>query len=267
MKSPFSSGSVLLVAVGLLVGTFALASASPPTFSVIPLPYSPDALEPAISNRTVSYHYGKHVPGYVSNLNEALKNSTSVSSNATLSSIIESAGDKSSSTAIRNNGGGAWNHFLYFNQFRPHNETSSKQLPAKLKREIDLSFSSFSEMIKKLETAAASVFGSGWAWLVYTGDKATPLAVETTPNQDSPLMKGLGYSGHVPILGVDVWEHSYYLDYQNLRPKHVEAVLGDGKDPSTGIIDWGQVLKNLEAAERGDTEEAIKPRVTAGAKD
>ena len=75
-----------------------------------------------------------------------------------------------------------------------------------------------------------------------------------------PLRSPAGYSGHVPVLGIDVWEHSYYLDYQNLRPKHVSAVLGDGKDPSTGIVDWGQVLKNLEAAEKGDAEEAIKPR-------
>lgn len=273
-KVPFSSAAVLVV-VGL-VGVFALtlapaavAAATAPTFSVIPLPYSPEALAPAISNRTVFYHYGKHVPAYVANLNEALKNSSSSANEKTLSSVVKNAGDKSSSTAIRNNGGGAWNHFLYFNQFRAHNgSSSSQQLPPELKREIDLSFGpkGFSEMVKELETAAASVFGSGWAWLVWTGDKAKPLAVEATPNQDNPLMKKLGYSGHIPILGVDVWEHSYYLDYQNLRANHVAAVLGDGKDPSTGIIDWGQVLKNLEAAKKGDTEEALKPRVTAGAK-
>lgn len=251
-----------VAAAFLLAFAAASASATPPTFEVIPLPYAPDALEPAISNRTVSFHYGKHLPAYVANLNTALMNSSSMHSNATssLSKIVADV-DKGDAAAIRNNGGGAYNHFLYFNQFRPHSSKSSA-VPAELKKEIDASFpGGLGEMITKLEAAAAGVFGSGWAWLVYTGDKKKPLAVETTPNQDNPLMKKLGYSGHVPILGVDVWEHSYYLDYQNLRPKHVAAVLGDAKDPSsTGIIDWGQVLKNLEAAEKGDTEEAIKSR-------
>ena len=364
----FSFVAFIVAVVGVLASSASSSAAAsssssaPPTFSVIPLPYPEDALEPAISNRTVSFHYGKHVPAYVNNLNEALKNVSSSSGNETLSSVIKNAGDtKTSSTAIRNNGGGAWNHFLYFNQFRPHNNNNgSSELPRELKREIDLSFGSFPEMIKKLEAASLGVFGSGWAWLVWTGDKAKPLAVETTPNQDNPLMKKLGYSGHVPILGIDVWvskmeereerererekrglffsrrlhplscslshfpclcskpkqkktkkqqEHSNYLDYQNVRAKHVEAVLGDGKDPATGIIDWGkgfflfrvcspsfsmkrkknsffspvslsaslfsqiknnlstgQVLKNLEAAEKGDTEEAIKPRVVATTK-
>ena len=126
-----------------------------------------------------------------------------MSKDETLSSIIKSAGDNKTSTAVRNNGGGAWNHFLYFNQLRPHNGGSSAKMPRELEREIDLSFGSYSEMIKKLEAASLGVFGSGWAWLVATGDKAKPLAVETTPNQDNPLM--LGYSGHVPILGIDVW--------------------------------------------------------------
>ena len=190
--------------LAVVVGALAFASASP-TFSVIPLPYAQDALEPAISNRTVSFHYGKHVATYVANLNDALKNlsSSAVSKDETLSSIIKSAGDNKTSTAVRNNGGGAWNHFLYFNQLRPHNGGSSAKMPRELEREIDLSFGSYSEMIKKLEAASLGVFGSGWAWLVATGDKAKPLAVETTPNQDNPLM--LGYSGHVPILGIDVW--------------------------------------------------------------
>ena len=172
--------------LAVVVGALAFASASP-TFSVIPLPYAQDALEPAISNRTVSFHYGKHVATYVANLNDALKNlsSSAVSKDETLSSIIKSAGDNKTSTAVRNNGG------------------SSAKMPRELEREIDLSFGSYSEMIKKLEAASLGVFGSGWAWLVATGDKAKPLAVETTPNQDNPLM--LGYSGHVPILGIDVW--------------------------------------------------------------
>ena len=192
--------------LAVVVGALAFASASP-TFSVIPLPYAQDALEPAISNRTVSFHYGKHVATYVANLNDALKNlsSSAASKDETLSSSIKSAGDNKTSTAVRNNGGGAWNHFLYFNQLRPHNGGSSAKMPRELEREIDLSFGSYSEMIKKLEAASLGVFGSGWAWLVATGDKAKPLAVETTPNQDNPLMKKLGYSGHVPILGIDVW--------------------------------------------------------------
>lgn len=268
--------SLVAFLVLLVVGAFdatraASSSSSPPTFTVIPLPFAEDALEPAISNRTVSFHYGKHLPAYVANLNAALKNSSEKNANETLSAVIKSVGGEGgknggklspTATAIRDNGGGAWNHFLYFNQLRPHGNGSS-ELPKELKKEIDLSFGSFEEMYKKLEAASLSVFGSGWAWLVWTGDKAKPLAVETTPDQDNPLMKKLGYSGHVPVLGIDVWEHSYYLDYQNVRAKYVEAVLGDGKDPSTGIIDWGQVEKNLEAAEKGDTEEAIKPRVAA----
>ena len=206
----FFVGAVVAFTAATLTG----AASPTPTFSVVPLPYAEDALEPAISNRTVSFHYGKHVPAYVANLNDALKNLSSSSSfsasNETLSSVVKNAGDnKTSSTAIRNNGGGAWNHFLYFNQLRPYHHngsnSSSQELPRELKREIDLSFGSFSEMVKKLEAASLSVFGSGWAWLVWTGDKAKPLAVETTPNQDNPLMKKLGYSGHVPILGIDVW--------------------------------------------------------------
>lgn len=198
----------LVTLLVVVVGAFASSSHAASSFSVIPLPYDEAALEPAISNRTVSFHYGKHVPTYVANLNAALQNSSEKNANETLSAVIKSVGEggklSPTATAIRNNGGGAYNHFLYFNLLRPHGNGSS-ELPKELKREVQLSFGSYEEMYKKLEAASLSVFGSGWAWLVYTGDKAKPLAVETTPNQDNPLMKKLGYSGHIPILGIDVW--------------------------------------------------------------
>jgi len=198
MPSSSSSFLATLSSALLLLATSATASASasassPPTFTIIPLPYPLDALEPAISNETVFYHYGKHVPKYVADLNAALekegegsqlsspsssfssKSSASSNSNETLTALVKSAREET--FAVRNNAGGVWNHALYFNQFRPKNE-SSQQLPAELKREVDKSFGSFGEMVKELEAASLSVFGSGWAWLVWTGDRSKPLAIE-----------------------------------------------------------------------------------------
>ncbi len=192
------------------------------------LPYAFDALEPHIDAKTMEIHHGKHHQAYVTNLNAALEKAPEAASRpieellANLDSVPESV-----RTAVRNNGGGHWNHSLFWTLMAPNaGGTPSGSLASA----IDSSFGSFDEFKSKFAAAAGGRFGSGWAWLVRKGDG---LAITSTPNQDNPLMDGTA-AGDV-LLGLDVWEHAYYLKYQNRRPDYVTAWWN--------VVNWGEVAK------------------------
>ncbi|HEU0121129.1 MAG TPA: superoxide dismutase [Bryobacteraceae bacterium] len=179
------------------------------------LPYATDALEPYIDARTMEIHHGKHHQAYVDNLNKALGTEPSLSGKpverlvANLASVPESA-----RMAIRNNGGGHLNHSLFWQVL-----SKSKSLPkGKLKAAIDRSFGSQTAFEDKLKTSGLTVFGSGWVWALPQGNGR--IAIETSPNQDSPWMQG-----KTPLLGLDVWEHAYYLKYQNRRADYLTALV------------------------------------------
>lgn len=190
------------------------------TFKLPELPYSADALEPYIDTRTMEIHYGKHHAGYVSNLNKAAIPAKNVSLKAILANI------SSFSTAVRNNGGGHYNHSFFWQILTP----SGKGRPdGFLLDAINDTFGSFEEFKKLFAENAMRVFGSGWAWLVVRDEK---LAIGITPNQDNPLMDVSPFKG-VPVLGIDVWEHAYYLKHQNRRQEYI--------DDFWHVINWEEV--------------------------
>ncbi|PVD50742.1 superoxide dismutase [Terrimonas sp.] len=190
-------------------------------FTLPALPYAYDALEPYIDTLTMQIHHDKHHQAYVDNLNKAIAGTPN--EDKSLEELVKSAG--SISPAVRNNGGGHWNHTFFW-------ETLSKNGGApsgKLAEAINSAFGSFDEFKTKLNTAGATRFGSGWAWLILKDGK---LEVTSTPNQDNPLMDVAEVKGS-PLLGVDVWEHAYYLKYQNKRPDYLAAIWN--------VIDWKKV--------------------------
>lgn len=200
-------------------------------FELPPLPYAEDALEPHIDARTMSIHHDKHHAGYTNNLNKALEGHSDLAAK----SIEELLGDLNSipddiRTAVRNNGGGYANHSLFWRVMGPNGGGSPS---GDLAAAIDSAFGSFDAFKEAFSKAAGTRFGSGWAWLYVDGDGN--LAVKSTPNQDTPLM-----DGNTPILGLDVWEHAYYLNYQNRRPDYVAAWWN--------IVDWDAVAKNYSDA-------------------
>lgn len=178
------------------------------------LPYAFDALEPYIDARTMEIHYTKHNQGYVNNLNTALENHP-IFQKKTLVELLTSLKDLPDDirTAVRNNAGGSYNHALFWDWMTPH---SSQQPKGKSAQAITHHFGSFEQCKKLFSQAAKGVFGSGWAWLSLNPEGA--LLIEQTPNQDCPISHK-----HKPILGLDVWEHAYYLKYQNKRPDYIEA--------------------------------------------
>ena len=192
------------------------------------LPYDFNALEPHIDARTMELHYTKHHRGYYDKFLAAIKG-TDLESKP----IEEIFADVSKlSAAIRNNGGGYYNHTLFWEIMGPNGGGS----PAgKLADSINSAFGSFEEFKDKFSNAAATRFGSGWAWLLVTDDKK--LAITSTPNQDNPLMDVADLNGF-PIFGIDVWEHAYYLKYQNRRPDYIDAFWN--------VVNWGSVEKNFE---------------------
>ena len=198
-------------------------------FELPALPYAPDALEPHIDARTMEIHHGKHHQGYTTKLNAAIAGTEL--ENQSIEAILK--GLDMSNGAVRNNGGGYYNHCLFWEVLSPN----GGGLPAgDLASAIDASFGSFDAFKDAFSKAAATQFGSGWAWLcVQTGGK---LEVCGTPNQDNPLMSGVGCEG-THILGIDVWEHAYYLNYQNRRPDYIEAFFS--------LIHWEEVAKRFEA--------------------
>ena len=194
-------------------------------FELPSLNYSFDALEPHIDTKTMQIHHGKHHAGYTNNLNNAIKGTDleTMSIEAILAEL------DLNNAAVRNNGGGFFNHSLFWNVMSPN----GGGVPSgDLASAINDSFGSFDEFKSTFSKAAGTRFGSGWAWLcVHPGGK---LEVCSTPNQDNPLMKGVGCGGQ-PILGLDVWEHAYYLNYQNRRPDYISGFFN--------VINWDFVSK------------------------
>jgi len=189
------------------------------------LPYANNALDPVISANTIGFHYGKHHKGYVDNLNKLVTGTEFAG--LKLEKIITETAGKVDKTAIFNNAAQTWNHTFYWSSLKPN---GGGEPPAALKQKIETSFGTLGACKKELATAATTQFGSGWAWLVLDGDK---LKVVKTGNADSPLTKGMK-----PLLTIDVWEHAYYLDYQNRRADYVNAVLDK-------LINWGFAAENL----------------------
>lgn len=199
------------------------------SFKLPELPYAYDALEPHFDAMTMEIHHTKHHAGYTNNLNNALENSDNKSDD--IEYILKNIGDYS--TAVRNNGGGYYNHKLFWTILSAN---GGGKPTGKLAEAINESFGSFEAFQKEFNTAAATRFGSGWAWLCVENGK---LEVCSTPNQDNPLMPGVGCGGY-PIMGLDVWEHAYYLKFQNRRPDYIAEFWN--------VVNWDQVSKNYEAS-------------------
>ncbi len=196
-------------------------------FTLAPLPYAYEALEPHIDTETMHIHHDKHHQAYVDNLNKAIAGTDN--ENKTIEDLIKHAG--SISPAIRNNGGGHWNHTFFWESLQHNNGAKPT---GKLAEAIDAAFGSFDAFKEKFNTAGTTRFGSGWAWLIVQDGK---LAVSSTPNQDNPLMDVAEVKGK-PILGCDVWEHAYYLKYQNKRPAYLEAFWN--------VVNWTKVAERFE---------------------
>ena len=205
-------------------------------FTLPELPYAQDALEASIDATTMGIHHGKHHQAYVDKLNGA------IAGNADLEAMsIEdlcrnlNAVPEAIRGAVRNNGGGHFNHSLFWQVMAPAGQGGAPS--AELAAAIDDAFGSMDSFKEKFAAAGATRFGSGWAWLGVNNGK---LCVCSTPNQDNPLMSGMTDCDCVPILGLDVWEHAYYLKYQNLRPKYIEAFWN--------VVDWSAAEENYKSA-------------------
>jgi len=199
-------------------------------FELPKLNYAYDALEPNIDARTMEIHHSKHHNGYTTKLNAAIAGTAL--ENESIESILSSL--DMSNSAVRNNGGGFYNHSLFWEVMSPVNKG---ELSGELKDAIMDAYGSFEDFKDTFSKAAATQFGSGWAWLcVHKGGKVEVCA---TPNQDNPLMPGVSCGG-TPILGIDVWEHAYYLNYQNRRPDYINAFFN--------VINWNEVAKRFAAA-------------------
>lgn len=199
------------------------------SFELPKLPYNYNELEPSIDAKTMEIHHSKHHNGYVTNLNKAIEGTDA--SGLSVEDICKKV--SKFSPAIRNNGGGHFNHSLFWTVMKPN---GGGQPEGELASAIDAAFGSFDEFKNQFSTAAATRFGSGWAWLVASNGK---LAVTSTPNQDNPLMDVAEVKG-TPILGIDVWEHAYYLNYQNRRPDYIAAFWN--------VINWEEVANRLKQA-------------------
>ena len=211
-------------------------------FTLPPLPYADNALEPVISANTISFHYGKHHKTYVDNLNNLVKGTEF--EGKTLEAIVQATAGKADKAPIFNNAAQVWNHTFYWHSLKhggggkPHGKLASM---------IDAAFGSYDEFKKQFSATSVSQFGSGWGWLVVEGGA---LKIVKTPNAEVPFTKG-----QKPLLTIDVWEHAYYLDVQNDRERYVEAVIDH-------LIDWDFVLGNLERA----TSMGVRRNVQAGAR-
>ena len=193
------------------------------TIQMPQLPYAPNALEPIISEQTINFHYGKHLQNYVNTLNNLIK-ATELEGKS-VEEIVKVAPEG----PVFNNAGQVLNHTLYFIQFK--SPVSGNVPQGKIAEAINASFGDFETFKKEFTQAAVSLFGSGWAWL--SQDQSGKLVITKEPNGGNPLRSGLN-----PLMGIDVWEHAYYLDYQNRRPDHIAAVWD--------IIDWEVVGKRMQ---------------------
>lgn len=198
-------------------------------FELPALPYAHDALEPYIDKQTMEIHHGKHHAGYVSKLNAAVEGTEL--EGKSLEDLMKDVSKYS--TAVRNNGGGHFNHSLFWTIMK---QGGGGKPTGDLGAAIDSAFGSFDEFKNQFANAAATRFGSGWAWLIVSGGK---LAICSTPNQDNPLMD-LAETKGTPILGLDVWEHAYYLKYQNRRPEYIDNFFN--------VINWDEVAVRFSKA-------------------
>lgn len=199
-------------------------------FELPALPYATDALEPHIDKQTMEIHHGKHHQAYVTNLNKALEGKPEA--NQSIEEIIKNI--SKFPVAVRNNGGGHYNHSLFWEVIGPNKGGEPK---GELAEAIKAAFGSFADFKTKFAEAGATRFGSGWAWLSVGADKK--LVVSSTPNQDNPLMDIAEVKG-TPILGMDVWEHAYYLKYQNRRPDYISAFWN--------VVNWDAVAERFKKA-------------------
>ena len=207
-------------------------AAAPAAFVVPPLPYAFDALEPYIDAKTMEIHHDKHHGAYVTNLNKALEGHADLQKLSVEQLIAQiDRVPENIRTAVRNNGGGHANHSMFWKIMKkggggePHGELGDA---------IKTAFGSFADFKTKFNQAATTRFGSGWAWLFFKDGKLT---LESLPNQDNPLM-----SGGKPVMGLDVWEHAYYLKYQNRRPEYIDAWWN--------LVNWDEITKNFGAAKK-----------------
>lgn len=196
-------------------------------FELQKLPYAYNALEPYIDAQTMEIHHGKHHAAYTNNLNAAIQGTAT--EGKTIEEIL--ANISAHPVAVRNNGGGFYNHNLFWEVMAPG---GSKQPEGDLLKAIDRAFGSYQDFKDAFTKAALTRFGSGWAWLVKQGDG---LVISSTPNQDNPLMDLAEVKG-TPVLGVDVWEHAYYLKYQNRRPDYVDAFFN--------VVNWDEVARRFK---------------------
>lgn len=203
-----------------------------------PLPYPKEALEPHIDALTMDIHHGKHHQAYVTNLNKALAGNTALEAKPIDALIKDLAGVPDTIRgAVRNNGGGHWNHTFFWNVMAPK---AGGAPTGALAAAINAAFGNFDAFKEKFEAAGLGRFGSGWVWLVANAGK---VEIVSTPNQDNPLMgKAVAGCEGVPVLGVDVWEHAYYLKYQNRRADYLKAWWN--------VVNWSAVAKHYEAATR-----------------
>ncbi|MFL2623181.1 MAG: superoxide dismutase [Flavobacteriaceae bacterium] len=199
------------------------------SFELPKLKYAYDALEPNIDARTMEIHYSKHHNGYTAKLNAAIQGTHQ--ENESIETILNTL--DMSNSGVRNNGGGFYNHSLFWEVMNPNDKGF---LSGELKTALTAAFGSFEDFKSTFSKAAATQFGSGWAWLC--AHKGGKLEICATPNQDNPLMPGVGCGG-TPILGIDVWEHAYYLNYQNRRPDYIDAFFN--------VINWNEVAKRYAA--------------------
>ena len=197
-------------------------------FTLPPLPYSEDALAPVISANTLSFHYGKHHKAYVDNLNNLAKGTEYES--ATLEKIIRETAGRPEKAGLFNNAAQVWNHTFYWNCLKGG---GGGKPTGRIAQMIESDVGGYDDFRKEFATACTTQFGSGWAWLVVDGGK---LKITKTPNAEVPFVKGA-----TPLLTIDVWEHAYYLDYQNRRPDYANAVIDK-------LLNWNFAAENLAAA-------------------
>lgn len=215
-------------------------------FTLPKLSYDYTSLEPSIDAQTMQIHHGKHHQTYITNVNAQVEKFPELK-DLGLVTLNESVGTskipKEAATAVRNNGGGHWNHSFFWKAMTNPSNTNGPS--SEVKSAIDSAFGSVDEMKTKFNAAGAARFGSGWAWLAVKDGK---LIVTSTPNQDNPLMQ-VADDPSIPILGLDVWEHAYYLKYQNRRPEYISAFWN--------VVNWEQVSENFTAAKAGKVPNVV----------
>lgn len=213
--------------IALIAGTMAANAQTP--YKLKSLPYSTSALEPYIDTQTMEIHYGKHHQAYVDNLNKALEGSDL--RRTKLEDLFKQA--STLPPAVRNNAGGHWNHTFFWEAMT--DSKSRREIPSKVQKKIEQEFGSLEVFKEQFQKAGLAQFGSGWVWLIQTPDKR--LAITTTPNQDNPLMDSATLKG-TPLLACDIWEHAYYLKYQNKRADYITGFWS--------VVDWKRVGEKLK---------------------